>query len=176
MAENRFGDDERRRQERIWYEEGRKRFNEELEQFLTRYSKLGTFLAVMAVLLTAFPEVWLTPFVNWHDDSLLPVLASRSDAGFAFTNRDNSVLQSCDATIRDSMGTEWRAVVPRQVGTNETIELPWSEFRHEEESMTAESARTRSIIVSCYVEDLRGRRAARFDAAGSRPQRVTPGG
>ncbi len=175
MTQDSFRDEERRREERIWREEGRRRFNEELDRFLQRYAKLGAFLALVALLLAEFPEIWLAPFLGRHDDSLLQVLASRSEVGFAFTNRSGEALGSCEATITDSMGTEWRADVSAQVAANQTIELPWSDFRHEEEAMTADSARTRSIVVSCYVEQLHGRRAARFDAPQSRPHPVTPG-
>lgn len=159
--------DERRKQDKLWYEEGRKCFQEEFARFEQRYARLGAVLLVVATVLVGGMEFWAGPLLNrlpdQPDDSVLQVFGVPSASGFSFTNGGGGALADCDATIRDSMGTEWQALVPGRVAAHQRILLAWSDFTHQGESINAESARARRVVVSCFVERLHGRRAAMFE-------------
>jgi hypothetical protein len=83
---------------------------------------------------------------------ILGISGARGALGYSLTNRESVPLTKCDVTVLDQGSAEWYAALPAGVAPSETVSVPWSAFKQNEQPMPAYIGRSRNnIIVSCLV-------------------------
>lgn len=93
-------------------------------------------------------------------DPILKISAGRGPLAVSITNREESALSDCIATITDPDKTVWTAVVDGNIAPLQTAVVPWSRFYSANGQVMPNYLKDRGVIVRCLVTGLKEERSA----------------
>ncbi len=93
-------------------------------------------------------------------EPILNISAGRSSLSVSITNREQSALSDCTATITDSEKTVWAAVVDGNIAPLQTANVRWSSFYSAGGQSMPNYLKDRGVIVRCMVIGLKEERSA----------------